>query len=169
MEGEVSRETLFGDIVAAGNAEFETPEWLFRALDAEFHFELDVCAMPYNAKCVRFFTPEQDGLLQPWDQNICWMNPPYGKEIELWLEKAERESLLGARVVALLPSRTNAPWWNKYVAHSAEEIRFCRGKLTFPNPYGASGVAPWGSAVALYNRFGHCGPTIIGPSLERPA
>jgi site-specific DNA-methyltransferase (adenine-specific) len=43
---------------------WETPWLLFRQLDAQFHFTLDVCALPENAKCRRFFTPEQDGLGQ---------------------------------------------------------------------------------------------------------
>lgn len=45
---------------------WETPAAFFRALDAEFHFTLDVCAVPENAKCKVFYTPEQDGLAQNW-------------------------------------------------------------------------------------------------------
>ena len=45
---------------------WETPQDLFDKLDAEFHFELDVCALPDNAKCKRYYTPEQDGLSQKW-------------------------------------------------------------------------------------------------------
>ena len=43
-----------------------TPQTLFDELDAEFHFELDVCATAENAKCKRYFTPEIDGLAQNW-------------------------------------------------------------------------------------------------------
>ena len=39
-----------------------TPQDLFDELDAEFHFDLDVCALPDNAKCKRYYTPEMDGL-----------------------------------------------------------------------------------------------------------
>lgn len=45
---------------------WSTPQDLFDELDAEFGFTLDVCALPENAKCERFYTPEQDGLLQNW-------------------------------------------------------------------------------------------------------
>lgn len=45
---------------------WETPAAFFRALDAEFHFTVDVCAVPENAKCKVFYTPEQDGLVQNW-------------------------------------------------------------------------------------------------------
>lgn len=45
---------------------WETPQGLFDELDAEFHFDLDVCASPENAKCKRYYTPEMDGLSQKW-------------------------------------------------------------------------------------------------------
>lgn len=60
---------------------WETPQEFFDALDEEFHFELDVCATNENAKCDCYFTREQDGLNQEWDCEVCWCNPPYGREI----------------------------------------------------------------------------------------
>ena len=59
---------------------WETPQEFFNRLNEEFHFTLDVCALPENAKCSRYYTPEDNGLLMPWD-GVCWCNPPYGKEI----------------------------------------------------------------------------------------
>ena len=64
-----------------------TPQRFFDELDREFHFELDVCATPENAKCRRFYTKEQDGLAQPWTGQV-WCNPPYGREIGKWVKKA---------------------------------------------------------------------------------
>lgn len=43
-----------------------TPQSFFDQLDAEFHFNLDPCATPENAKCTKFFTKEIDGLRQNW-------------------------------------------------------------------------------------------------------
>lgn len=43
-----------------------TPQAFFDQLDAEFHFTLDPCATPENAKCRKFFTIEDDGLRQSW-------------------------------------------------------------------------------------------------------
>lgn len=65
-----------------------TPEYLFKELDREFHFTLDVCADETNHKCEHYFSKEIDGLSQPWD-GVCWMNPPYGREIGKWVEKAK--------------------------------------------------------------------------------
>ena len=74
--------------------EWETPQALFDALDARYHFDTDVCARAENAKCKRFFSPEEDGLAQEW-QGVCWMNPPYGREIGKWVRKAYETSLRG--------------------------------------------------------------------------
>lgn len=57
-----------------------TPQDLFDELNAEFHFEVDVCALPENAKCEKYFSPEHDGLKQHWN-GVCWCNPPYGRKI----------------------------------------------------------------------------------------
>ena len=53
-----------------------TPQSLFDELNAEFRFTIDVCALPTNAKCDSYFTPEMDGLTQAW-KGVCWMNPPH--------------------------------------------------------------------------------------------
>lgn len=46
--------------------EWATPLSLFKELDGEFHFDLDPCATPENAKCKTFYTIEDDGLTQNW-------------------------------------------------------------------------------------------------------
>lgn len=74
-----------------------TPEYLFKELDREFHFTLDVCADETNHKCERYFSKEIDGLSQPWD-GVCWMNPPYGREIGKWVEKAKISAWGGGRL-----------------------------------------------------------------------
>ncbi len=71
-----------------------TPQEFFNKLNAEFNFEIDVCAISENAKCDLFYSPEKDGLKQKW-RGICWMNPPYGREIGKWVKKAYESSLGG--------------------------------------------------------------------------
>lgn len=74
--------------------DWATPRDFFEKLDAEFHFDLDVCASAENAKCERFFTKADDGLSKEW-RGRCWMNPPYGREIGQWVRKAFETSLRG--------------------------------------------------------------------------
>ncbi len=124
--------------------EWPTPQDFFDRLNEEFGFNLDVCATPENAKCPRYFTKRENGLLQKWT-GICWMNPPYGREIGQWVQKAYTSALEGATVVCLLPARTDTAWWHDYCMKG--EIRFVRGRLKFGN---ASENAPFPSAVVVF-------------------
>ena len=125
---------------------WETPQEFFDKLDKEFHFNLDVCALPENAKCARYYTPEQDGLHQPWD-GIVWCNPPYGREIGKWVERAYCSAVEGgAIVVMLLPARTDTRWFHEYIYGKAE-IRFVRGRLKFG---GSKNSAPFPSMVVVF-------------------
>lgn len=45
---------------------WRTPPEIFEALNAEFIFGIDVCASHENAKCVSYFTEEQDALSLNW-------------------------------------------------------------------------------------------------------
>lgn len=123
-----------------------TPQAIFDELNAEFAFTVDVCAIPENAKCERFFTPDIDGLSQDWRGNICYMNPPYGRQIKKWVEKAHIESQKGATVVALLPARTDTGWFHDHIKGKAE-IRFLRGRLYFND---AEGRAPFPNMVVVW-------------------
>jgi len=123
---------------------WSTPQATFDALHKEFNFETDVCANQENAKCARFFTKENNGLIQDWE-GVCWMNPPYGREIGLWLRKAYESSVLGATVVCLIPARTDTAYWHDYCMKG--EIRFIRGRLKFG---GHSNSAPFPSAIVIF-------------------
>jgi phage N-6-adenine-methyltransferase len=128
--------------------EWETPRWLFSLLAWLFGgFNLDPCATPANAKCSRFFTRAQDGLSQRWQGKV-FMNPPYGRTIGLWMEKAYRASLDGALVVCLVPARVDTAWWQDYARRG--HVHFLRGRLKFG---AATNSAPFPSAIVI---FGKC-------------
>ena len=124
---------------------WETPQELFDELDKEFQFDLDVCAIPENAKCKRYYTPEHDGLIQPWD-GTCWCNPPYGRNIGQWVRRALFASVGGATVVMLLPARTDTKWFHDYIYKRAE-IRFVKGRLKFGN---SKNSAPFPSMIVVF-------------------
>ena len=71
--------------------DWETPQEFFDSLDSLFHFTLDACALPENAKCKKFFSPKENGLEQPW-HGVVWCNPPYGRKIGDWIKKGYEES-----------------------------------------------------------------------------
>ena len=122
--------------------QWATPQDFFDKLNEEFGFTLDVCALPENAKCSAYFSPEIDGLKQDW-LGVCWCNPPYGRGIGEWIKKASQSE---ATVVCLVPARTDTAWWHDY-AMKADDIRFIRGRLKFG---GSKNSAPFPSAVLVY-------------------
>lgn len=64
------------------------PQAFFDQLNEEFHFTLDPCADAQNHKCDRYFTKEQNGLVQSWEGERVFCNPPYGRCIGDWVHKA---------------------------------------------------------------------------------
>lgn len=126
---------------------WETPQSFFDDLDREFNFALDVCATPENAKCKNFFTSKEDGLKQNWGgYGTIWCNPPYGREIGRWVQKAYETAKTGETVVMLLPARTDTKWFHDYIKGKAE-IRFVRGRLKFGN---AKHNAPFPSMIVIF-------------------
>jgi site-specific DNA-methyltransferase (adenine-specific) len=126
--------------------QWATPIEFFNEWNAIFGFTLDVCADADNAKCARFFDRDANGLAQDWSLDVCWMNPPYGREIGQWVKKAYNESRNGATVVCLLPARTDTAWWHDYVLPTAT-VTFIRGRLKFGD---SKNSAPFPSAVAVF-------------------
>lgn len=124
---------------------WSTPQDFFNKLNEEFDFTIDVCALPENAKCKRYFTPEDDALKQKWT-GTCFCNPPYGREIGQWVEKASKSADEGATVVMLLPARTDTKWFHNYVYGKAE-IRFVAGRLKFG---GSKNNATFPSMVVIF-------------------
>jgi phage N-6-adenine-methyltransferase len=124
--------------------DWATPSELFAQLNAEFGFTLDAAASEHNAKAEQFYTEADDGLAQPWT-GVVWCNPPYGREIHHWIEKAIRAAHQGATVVLLVPARTDSVWFQQLMRH-ADEIRLLAGRVTFE---GATEPAPFPSAIAV--------------------
>ena len=134
-------------LFSSRSEEWGTPQWLFDKINDIFHFQLDVCASSDNAKCKHFYSKEDNGLLMPWE-GVNWMNPPYGRRIARWMEKAAMESMRGKTTVCLVPARTDTAWWHDYIENNANAtVLFVRGRLKFE---GAKYNAPFPSAIVFF-------------------
>ena len=116
-----------------------TPRDLFRELDAEFHFTLDVAASHENALCQHYYTLAENGLRQRWHGSV-WCNPPYS-DCASWVKKANYESRwdgLSAIVMLLPANRCEQAWWQDEIEPGRRagtiEVRFLRGRLRFDTP-----------------------------------
>jgi phage N-6-adenine-methyltransferase len=123
-----------------------TPQDLFDKLNEKYHFTTDVCALPENAKCDYFFTPEIDGLKMAW-AGRCWCNPPYGRTVGKWVKKAVEEVQRGVPIVVmLLPARTDTKWFHDYCLPYGK-IEFLKGRLKFG---GCETSAPFPSMIVVF-------------------
>lgn len=157
---------------SSSSDEWATPQKFYDNLNKEFNFTLDPCCTANNHKCEKYFTVEDNGLLQDWSNEIVFMNPPYSKPEqpckpnctkkkclergyhnytykagqEDWIKKAYEESQKGATVVGLLPVRTDTKAFHKYIYNKAE-IRFIEGRLKFGD---GKDPAPFPSMIVVW-------------------
>jgi len=125
-----------------------TPRPIIRAVEEFFDaIDLDPCAQPGSktVPAAQYFTEEDDGLAQRWWGRV-FMNPPYGREIGPWIEKAcaayeSREIEAG---ILLLPARTDTDWWRRMRDYPA---CFVDGRIHFIHPEGKEGPASFPSAL----------------------
>ena len=130
-------------LFSSNKEDWETPQNLFNQLNKEFNFTVDVASSEENHKCNRYYTEKENGLLQDWNNETVWCNPPYGRKIGDWVKKASESK---ATVVMLLPARTDTKWFHEYIYNKAE-IRFIKGRLKFGNSVNS---APFPSMIVIF-------------------
>jgi phage N-6-adenine-methyltransferase len=127
------------------NEKWETPASVISDLSTVFAWTLDVCASRPNV-CERYFSPDDDALTKTW-HGLCWMNPPYGRQIGRWMLKARTSD---ATVVCLVPARTDTRWWQESIRASALSlVVHIAGRLTFGSD------AYWADYWNSLNEGGH--------------
>lgn len=120
--------------------EWYTPPRVFDALGCEFSVDV---ASPGADKtpwipAKRFIKAES--LERGWnDFGFIWMNPPFGGRNGLvpWLQKFVEHG----DGVCLVPDRTSAPWWQRFVPQM-DLILFVASKLKFIGANGKPGTSP---------------------------
>lgn len=127
----------------SGNNNYATPDWLYKALDMEFAFDLDPC--PLNPDWDPEFS--QDGLKLDWDGRRVFCNPPWS-DITPWVEKAYSSRAL---VVFLVPARTDTTWFHMLVNCGAS-LRFFRKRVHFVRE-GVAANPTDGTLVAIVRRM----------------
>jgi len=132
------------------NINEKTPDGFYKELDNEFHFNFDPCPLK----------PTFDGLNCDWKER-CFINPPYGKLIPIWLEKAIYEIKKGNTEIAvfLLPAYTDVRWFHEIILNLASEIRFIKGRLKFSEH---TNSAPFASMVIIFDTI-----TLLEKKLEK--
>ena len=98
------------------------------------------------------YTEDDDGLQQPWKGRV-WLNPPYGGNARLFIERLMREYEVGNVTAActLVNSHpTETKWFQQLFDHA---ICFVAGRIDFGGPSRAvSTTSTHGSAVAYLGK-----------------
>jgi len=88
-------------------------------------------------KAKKFFTLNDNGLQQPWDDGV-FVNPPYGKGIKDWCAKIHEEAKRKPKrpILALLPCGSGRPgtrYWQDHIftRQHLDIICYVRGRLKF--------------------------------------
>lgn len=111
---------------------YNTPKYIFKYLDDNFHFEIDPCGTPDNYLGTKYcFTEDDNGLEQEWNRPT-FVNPPYGYGNEsIWLNKCITEHDKHKQpIFILLPSKTESSWFYKAYFESSVII-FPQGRINF--------------------------------------
>jgi hypothetical protein len=148
--------------------DWETPKSLFNELNDEFNFQIDLCANENNSKCESYCS---DIFRFNPDLLTCgFMNPPYGKSIIKYIERAWQLSTK-MKVVCLVPARTDTKWWSifwdreqgkpkpgckvrfyPYKPHHKSRLKFEYLGIPFLDEKGRAQTAPFPSAVVIMDR-----------------
>lgn len=108
---------------AENSDDWQTPQWLYDELDAEFSFDFDPC--PCN--------PTFDGLAVDWGKSN-FVNPPYNRvDKPKFITKAYEEWCKGKTCVLLIPAATGTKQFHELILPNAE-VRFLRGRVAFVQP-----------------------------------
>lgn len=143
---------------------WQTPKDLFKALDREFDFGVDICASESNSLCDMFFCEEHSALENEWLLPYDWdehteiksvfINPIYSQTQEFIERASQQAKSNNLIVVALVNANTDTKWFADAVK-SANEVRLFTGRIAFVKPDGkkASGN-PKGQCLIVWR--GNC-------------
>lgn len=93
---------------------------------------LDPCSNEWSIvnAAVEYKLPENNGLLDSWEYDTIFVNPPYGRckesktSIKNWIQRCSDSAAQGSEVLALVPVATNTSHWKDIVFKTASAICF---------------------------------------------
>lgn len=121
----------YGDSDHPRNTQF-TPEYVLEPVRSDLGgIQLDPCTTSDNPTGARFFlTSEHDGLKMAWHAETIFVNPPYAKAREPWVEKCIAAGARGQRVILLIPAATDTRIFRR-AATTSTAVVFVTGRVKF--------------------------------------
>ena len=134
-----TRETVF----SSERDDWQTPPEFWDWLDARYRFDADIDRCQPRVKG----WGKKDALNTDWHTagRVLYCNPPYGRQVDLWLAQGAAAARKGSTVVFLLPARTDTVWFHEYAGRA--DVYLVRGRLSF---VGADAGAPFPSMLMVF-------------------
>jgi len=134
------------------NPDWETPQSLFDEACTKYnvHPTLDVCASRQNKKCANFFSKRDNSLNKEYTESF-FMNPPYGRNMDVWIEHAYNQHIENnVTGMALVFAKTETIWWHSFV-EGKSEVHFIKGRVKYEmNGQRSKNTAPYGSCWIIW-------------------
>lgn len=148
--------------------DWSTPQWFYDLLNEEFHFTVDVCASPWNAKHERYFDEQANGLKQSWKDEVTFCNPPWDQTYE-WMQKNYIEALANNALCVMLTKAATETKWFQQIAYPYGAIRFLDFRLKYELPPDAPPRYSEKTGKLLKNAPAHASiVTVFYPGLQTP-
>jgi|SRR5665213_1388762 len=123
--------------------EWLTPPELVKKLG---DFDLDPCTpiKPPFLHAKENFSIKEDGLTKKWFGRV-YMNPPYGKGMEKWIEKLK----MHGNGIALIFARTETKCFFNHIWNDAQAVLFLKGRIKFYNLDGKQKGTPGAPSIFI--------------------
>lgn len=123
--------------------EWLTPPELVQCLG---EFDLDPCSpvdAPFHHARTNY-TIIDNGLSRPWFGRV-YLNPPYGRHMELWLAKLKQHG----NGIALIFARTETRTFFEHIWNDADGLLFVKGRIRFYHVSGQLGGSAGAPSVFI--------------------
>jgi len=150
----MKHDKLMTAMTSSEHQDWATPPNLVKYIEDYFFvkFDLDAAASSSNHKAPIYFTIEDNSLLQNWFGNV-WLNPPYGKNQSVWIEKCilENQKLNTDKIFVLIPARTDTKVFHELIVPNAQHVYFIKSRINFSRGQENEGTALFPSMLVMFN------------------
>jgi phage N-6-adenine-methyltransferase len=159
-----------------GRDDWQTPPGVFDPIHAAFGFALDASARDGQAaRAPLFISPEEDALVLPWASKLdgvapaarrVWLNPPYGRGVAAWVDRAAGQAAAGLAVVVLIMANTDTEYWARALrSPQLFGVVLLSGRVPFllPAAEGAEAEPGGDGGPGAEVEPGDAGPSEAGP------
>lgn len=113
---------------------YSTPDYIYNHYYDIFNFNLDVAADNENAKCLRYFTEEDNALEQDWYGRV-WCNPPFSLKAKF--AKKAHEQIVNKNIsvcIMILPLNSiSASYFHDFI-EGKYHYQILQNRISFIDP-----------------------------------